>query len=118
MPTYSYRCKSCKKDFELFSNIKDYNENPDCILCHSNKTERLFIEDAITLNSSVKKSDNELKTIGDLAKRNSDRMSRDQKVELYQKHNSYKENKISNKPLPKGMKYMKKPPKPQWTNGE
>ncbi|MFN9959492.1 MAG: hypothetical protein ACK55I_40905, partial [bacterium] len=63
---------------------------------------------------SVKKSDGELKTLGDLAKRNADRMSDDQKISLYQKHNSYKEEKLETKPLPSGMSYKKKPPKPLW----
>lgn len=75
---------------------------------------RLVAKDAATQNTSVKKSDSELKTIGDLAKRNRDRMSNDHKQHLHEKHNSYKERKIETKPLPKGMKYIKKPPKPIW----
>jgi putative FmdB family regulatory protein len=118
MPTYSYRCNKCKKDFELFFYIKDYQNSPKCAFCQTSGAHRLFIEDAITLNNSVKKSDTELKTIGDLAKRNSDRMSEDQKISLYNKHNSYKEQKIVDRPLPKGMSYMKKPPKTQWTKGD
>jgi putative FmdB family regulatory protein len=117
MPTYSYQCNKCKKDFELFFYIKDYQNSPRCIFCKATGTERLFTQDVVTINNSIKKSDSELKTIGDLAKRNSDRMSYDQKISLYNKHNSYKEQKISDKPLPKGMSYMKKPPKPQWTKG-
>lgn len=107
MPTYSYLCDNCKKDFELFFYIKDYIEHPKCIYCKNKKTYRQYIKDVITQNTSVKKSDNELKTIGDLAKRNSDKMSEDYKQHLYNKHNQYKEHTIE-KPLPSGMSRMKR----------
>jgi putative FmdB family regulatory protein len=113
MPTYSYHCDKCKSDFEIFFYIKDYIENPICTLCSSKKTHRSLVKDALTLNSSVKKSDNELKTIGDLARRNTDRMSEDQKIALYQKHNAYKED-TSTKQLPSGMKRIQKPQKIKW----
>lgn len=115
MPTYSYACNKCKKNFELFCSIKDYTDAPQCTHCQSKKTYRRYVDDLLTLSSSVKKSDSELKTIGDLAKRNSERMSDDQKQHLQQKHNSYKETK-EEKPLPKGMEYTKKPKtKIKWT---
>lgn len=68
-----------------------------------------------TLNTSVKKSDDQLKTLGDLANRNRDKLSEDQKVELYSKHNSYKDEPVSEKPLPKGLSRLKKQPKTKWT---
>lgn len=115
MPSYTYHCDSCSKSFELFFYIKDYKEQPNCSYCNSIRTHRSYIDDVITQSASVKKADSELKTIGDLAMRNTERMSDDQKAELYIKHNSYKEDKIETKPLPKGMSYMnKKPPKPIW----
>ena len=114
MPTYSYHCNNCHKDFELFSYIKDYTPSPICINCGVENTYRRYSDDILTQSCSVKKSDNELKTIGDLAARNSDRMSSDEKINLYHKHNNYKENK-SDKPLPKGMSRIKKPQKPAWT---
>jgi putative FmdB family regulatory protein len=114
MPTYSYSCDSCNYSFELFSTISNYNPQPKCSKCQKSKTHRRYIDDVSTLNTSIKKSDSELKTIGDLAKRNSDRMSEDQKIHLYQKHNSYKE-EHSTKELPSGMSRIKKPPKPKWT---
>jgi putative FmdB family regulatory protein len=114
MPTYSYSCDKCSKDFELFFYIKDYIERPICVNCKSKKTHRLYVNDVITQNTSVKKSDNELKTIGDLANRNRDRMSQDEKQALYEKHNAYKENKIEDKPLPSGMSRMKKGSKTIW----
>jgi hypothetical protein len=62
----------------------------------------------------VRKSDNELKTIGDLAARNTERLNEEQKADLYTKHNSYREKIEESKPLPTGMSRIKKPPKPKW----
>lgn len=114
MPTYSYYCASCGGSFELFSYIKDYNESPKCSLCQSKKTQRNYVEDAKSQSSSVKKADSELKTIGDLAMRNTERMSEDQKTALYMKHNSYKEDNKEPKPLPSGMSRVKKQQKVKW----
>jgi len=61
-----------------------------------------------TINGSIKKSDSELKTLGDLANRNRDRLNDDQKASLHAKHNAYKEQE-STKELPSGMSRIKKP---------
>lgn len=114
MPNYSYHCANCNNNFELFFFIKDYNSQPKCVHCKSNKTHRNYIDDVLTQSSSVKKSDSELKTLGDLAKRNTDRMSVDEKHHLHVKHNSYREKVEDAKPLPKGMSRIKKPPKTIW----
>jgi putative FmdB family regulatory protein len=115
MPTYSYYCSGCKKDFELFFSIKDYIHNPKCCLCDTNNdVHRLYIKDISTQSTSIKKADSELKTLGDLANRNRDKMSNDEKNHLHTKHNSYKEEK-SDKPLPKGMSRMPKGKKIKWT---
>jgi hypothetical protein len=113
MPEYSYRCDSCKKTFSLVCCIRDYNDIANCEKCGS-PCSRDYLEDLSTLNTSVKLGDNDLKTLGHLAQRNTERMSEDQKNELYRKHNSYKED-VSEKPLPKGMSRVKKPPKIKWT---
>lgn len=113
MPTYTYSCGSCGKKFEMFFYISDYNPTPTCLFCSNPKTERSYIDDISSVQGSVIKSDSELKTIGDIANRNRDRLSNDQKQELYHKHNSYKES-VDN-PLPKGMNRVKKPPKTKWT---
>lgn len=113
MPTYSYCCSKCDQNFELFFYIKDYIDSPSCINCKSSKTYRLYSKDILTQSTSVKKADSELKTIGDLAKRNTDKMSEDHKQSLYEKHNSYKYEE-SQKILPQGMNRIKKPPKPKW----
>lgn len=113
MPNYSYACNKCETDFELYSTISDYKPSPKCPHCGYKKTSRKYTEDLLTLNSSVRKSDNELKTLGDLAMRNTERMSDDQKQAIWQKNNAYKEEPCT-KPLPKGMSRIKKPPKPKW----
>lgn len=114
MPTYTYHCNKCNHRFEIFSYIKDYNSSPVCEICNSNTdTIRMYAVDVQTQSASIKKSDSELKTIGDLAQRNSERMSDDEKIHLYHKHNSYKMDE-SQKQLPKGMNRIKKPEKPKW----
>lgn len=117
MPTYSYSCDKCSNDFELFFYIKDYSEQPQCPNCKCSQTHRRYADDVLTQNASVKKSDSELKTIGDLARRNSDRFSEDQKTALYHKHNDYKYTE-SEKDLPSGMSRIKKPPKPKWPGSQ
>jgi putative FmdB family regulatory protein len=113
MPTYSYRCDQCEGHFELFFHIRDYKEKPKCLLCKSSKTHRDYITDAQSISSSVKKSDGELSTIGDLANRNRDRMSDNHKRELSIKHNEYKDN--FDMKLPKGMSRLKnKKTKNRW----
>lgn len=117
MPTYSYSCNNCKCNFEIFAHIKDYSENAKCVNCESTNTARRFLDDVVTQATAVKKSDSELKTLGDLAKRNADKMSEDQKIHLYQKHNEYKFEE-SKKELPKGMNRIKKPIKPKWPGSQ
>lgn len=112
MPEYSYICTKCNLSFSLLSTISEYIEHPKCDKCN-NLCNRNYEIDLITLNTSVKKSNSELKTIGDLAKRNSDKMSDDEKRALYMKHNSYKDEKDL-KPLPSGMSRVKKGPKIKW----
>jgi putative FmdB family regulatory protein len=114
MPTYSYQCDKCKNDFELFFYIKDYIPTPSCPNCKSKKTHRSYTKDVITQSASVRKADSELKTVGDLANRNRDRMSEDHKIALHNKHNDYKYDTPQTQ-LPKGMKRIKKQPKIKWT---
>lgn len=75
----------------------------------------MYQEDLSTLNTSVKLSDSDVKTLGHLAKRNSDKMSEDQKQHLHDKHNKYKDSNIEIN-LPNGMSRIQKPKsKPKWT---
>lgn len=107
MPEYTYECDKCQSIFSVICSIANYQDHPLCD-CGSKKTNRCYVNDCLTINGNVKKSDSELKTIGDLANRNRDRMSNDQRQELHTKHNSYKEQDLS-KPLPKGMSRIKRP---------
>ena len=116
MPTYTYKCDKCNSKFELFSSIANYIEHPSCPSCAMQRTARSYEDDLIGLACSVKKHSSELKTIGDLANRNRDLLSGDEKISLYEKHNSYKD---KNEPLnlPKGMSEIKKPKtKTKWTS--
>lgn len=114
MPTYSYSCNKCKNNFELFYYIKEYIECPKCVHCKSSHTYRNYIDDVMSQHTSVKKSDSELKTIGDLANRNRDKLSNDEKLALNNKHNEYRDFK-EELPLPKGMTRLKKTNKIKWT---
>lgn len=119
MPEYTYFCNDCEHDFSIFASINQYeklasNNKILCPDCKKNDVTRDYITDCSTISGSVKKSDSELKTLGDLADRNRDRMSGDQKEHLARKHNEYKLNKPDD-PLPTGMSRIKKPPKTKWT---
>jgi len=114
MPSYTYFCQECETSFELFFSIRDYKESVNCTKCKSkNKCSRHYQEDMLTLSSSIKKSDSELSTIGDLANRNRDNLSADEKSNLDKKHNEYKDQELA-KQLPEGMSRMKKPNKIKW----
>ena len=112
MPCYSYYCEYCKKTIEIFCSITAYKDKIRCSSC-STLIPRDYGTDMLTINGTVKKSDSELKTVGDLARRNSDKMSDDEKIHLHHKHNSYKDKKDQTE-LPKGMTRMKKQPKIKW----
>lgn len=113
MPEYSYICEKCDTTFSIVSSIKDYKEQIRCHHC-KRMCPRNYNEDLASLSTSIKLANSELKTLGHLAQRNTETMSEDQKNDLYRKHNSYKE-VVSDKPLPKGMSRIKKPPKVKWT---
>ena len=115
MPTYTYFCDSCNQSFDLFSNMEDYKDKAKCTNCSSKKKcSRHYQTDMLTLNSSVKKSDSELKTLGDLAKRNGEKFSDDYKAELQRKHYDYKGKEDPDTVLPQGMSRMERAPKTIW----
>jgi hypothetical protein len=106
MPSYTYLCERCNQKIEMFFTFKDYKDTIICNKC-SSLCNRCYHDDLLSISGSVKKADSELKTIGDLANRNRDKMSEDHKQSLLQKHNSYKDEKPQ-KVLPKGMSRLPK----------
>jgi putative FmdB family regulatory protein len=113
MPTYTYFCEFCNKSFDLFANINDYKDKVRCDSCNK-ICGRNYQEDMLTLNSSVKKSDSELKTLGDLAQRNTEKFSNDYKAELQRKHYSNRGKEDPNTVLPDGMSRIERKPKTIW----
>lgn len=114
MPEYTFKCEDCNNIYSVVLSYQQYDSTRFCCdTCLSFNVIRDYSSDLQNISGSVKKSDSELKTIGDLANRNRDRMSDDQKESLYRKHNEYKLNK-PNDPLPKGWNRVKKTSKPNW----
>lgn len=105
MPSYTYVCEKCGTKTEIFTTIQNYKEHISCA-CGATMG-RYYQDDLVNMLGSVIKSDSELKTLGDLANRNRDRMSDDHKAHLHKKHNEYKA-PAQQKELPKGMTRMKK----------
>jgi putative FmdB family regulatory protein len=113
MPTYTYYCEKCQSSFDLFANISDYKDKVKCPSCKV-ICSRDYQEDMLTLNSSVRKSDSELKTLGDLAQRNTERFSDDYKAELQRKHYDYRGKEDTNTVLPDGMSRIERGQKTIW----
>lgn len=114
MPEYTFICDDCGEIFSIVSSIAEYTDKQLCTLCQSNNTNRYYQQDLANMRGSVIKADSELKTIGDLANRNRDKMSEDHKQALFKKHNAYREN-APEMPLPKDMKRIKKTKGIKWT---
>lgn len=105
MPDYTYVCDACGLKTEVYFSLKDYQENIECSCASTMR--RSYQDDLGGLTNSVIKTDDELKTIGDLANRNRDRLSNDEKAYLHKKHNAYKDD-YSGFKLPKGMSSMRR----------
>lgn len=112
MPTYTFKCDKCNHKFELFMTINNYTDQQACEICNS-LTHRSYEDDLTSMNGFVRLSDSEIKTLGHLAHRNSEKMSTDQKQALHQKHNSYKQDK-NGADLPTGMSRIERGPKTIW----
>lgn len=109
MPTYSFICdtnqKGCGHQFSLFMSMTTYTNKQKCPQCNKQKSVRRDYDiDLPTLSQNIKLNDDNI-TVGHLAKRNSERLSSDEKDHLTEKHNAYKYEEPT-KPLPKGMNRM------------
>ena len=114
MPEYTFICDDCGEIFSIVSSISEYTDKQLCTLCQSENTNSDYQHDLASMTGSVVKADSELKTIGDLANRNRDKMTEDHKQALFKKHNAYRENPPE-MPLPKNMKRIKKTKGIKWT---
>ena len=107
MPTYTYFCQNFQLVFEKFANISDYQDKEICPQCgYSRKVSREFAQDAKTIHTNIITSDNEI-TIGQLASRNTKKMTRDEKIDKYYEHNKYKW-EGPELDMPKGMTHINK----------
>ena len=111
---YSFICRSCKKEFEEVLTRQQYENFQVVCSCGSDKVSRDYQTDLEGLVGSVKKSDSELRTIGDIAARNTERYSDDQKLEMRKQHFSYLEGEEPE--APKGATRVKKKEPVKWTD--
>lgn len=115
MPEYSFICEDCGTKFSIFMSYSKYDEGRfTCSKCNSVAVHRDHHTDLSDMVGSIRKSDSELKTVGDIADRNRDRMSNDEKEHLSRKHNGYKLDKADD-PLPQGWNRVRKTKKVKWT---
>jgi len=109
MPEYTFQCGGCGEVFSIFALMSEYSDKQKCPSCKKTKlVSRKYDIDTVTVSGSVKKGDDEIK-VGHLAKRNSEKLSDDEKRHLTEKHNAYKYEEPKTK-LPKGMSRMGKKP--------
>lgn len=101
MAEYSFICAKCDNTFSIFEHRTKYTGKAKCPKCKKISKQRDFSAD-LPLDNIIK-GDDQLKTVGDLAKRNTDRLSPDEKRHILAKRDA---NKIMNPNLPKGMKRM------------
>lgn len=98
MATYTFECKHCQVDFEIVSSVGQYTGKGRCPTCKKVSKIRNLLCDLPV--SSIVKADSELKTIGDIAKRNTDKLSDDEKRHIIAKRDA---EKVQSAELPKGM---------------
>jgi len=106
MPQYTYDCAKCNETFTMYLPMDKFVGEYRCPECDT-LAPHSFLEDAKTISSNVRKGDDEI-TVGALAKRNSERLSSDEKAHLTYEQNKYKYEEPT-KELPKGMSRMGKP---------
>ena len=106
MPTYTYFCPECQSTFELSLLMCDYKDTQICTKCDYTQATRALGLDIQTLQGVVTASDGEIK-LGQLAERNSKRMSRDEKIDKCYEQNKYKY-EGTDKNLPDGMTRINK----------
>jgi len=107
MPTYTYLCTNCQVYFEQFSYISDYQEQEICPTCKTIKNViRALGYDVSTIHQNVIAGENDI-TLGQLASRNTKKMSRDEKIDKFYEQNKYRY-EGADSDLPNGMTRISK----------
>lgn len=102
MQTYTYKCDPCNHIFTRRYTYDTYQDKPKCPECKQNtEVYREYVED--TMHSSIRLADCEIKKLGHLASRNSEKFSGDYKKHLKHKHTDYLRNR-DKRELPPGMR--------------
>ena len=109
MPIYSFFCSKCQDDFEIVQKISEYSGKAKCPNCHKKSSQRLYD----VPHCSIILGNHELKTVGHVVDRNTEKMSNDEKSHLTHKHNEYKYNK-KYKELPRGMSRLPLKERERW----
>lgn len=108
MPTYTFYCQECEKDFEIYFSLKDYCGKAHCPTC-SVVSEQRNLQSDLPVGSVV------ARTLGTIAEKNTRELSKDKKDAMTAEFTAYLDDNQKN-PLPKGMKRIPKPDKaPKWT---
>ena len=98
MPEYSYVCDKehrqwdnntgCGYEFSIVCSVKKYISSPECPQCkRDDAVVRDYRQDNV--NVGVTLGDTEI-TVGHMANRNTEKLSTDQKISIYNKHNAYR----------------------------
>ena len=86
MPEYSYTCLKCNTKFSVIKSISDYKPKEKCPECKLiGEVIRDLETDWNSLVGAVVRGDDQI-TVGELAKRNTERLSNDEKAALTHKH--------------------------------
>jgi putative FmdB family regulatory protein len=91
MPDYEYICDNCGDNFEIFQKMSE-NPKKKCKKCNKYTLRRIF-------HAPILAKNNEPKTLGSLAERNSNKFSDDYKLKLYNQHRAQKRRELK---LPDG----------------
>jgi hypothetical protein len=103
---YTFKCfedeDGCGHVFEVVMTPATYTADQQCPHCSSFSSVHRFYE-VDEINSQVRLADSELKTVGHLAARNTEKFSEEQLAKINYEQNSYRFNR-EKKDLPRGMK--------------
>ena len=107
MPTYSFKCfpedGGCGHEFEVVMSPSTYTSEQSCPLCRKKScVYRNYVEDGV--EAQVRLSDSEIKTVGHLAGRNTEKMTDEQRERLEDKSRSHLKQRSQTGKLPPGMK--------------